>query len=271
MQVVPHVTDAIQEWIERVAHIAVDGRDGPADVCVIELGGTVGDIESMPFIEALRQVRPHSPRVWRSLQCCSPSETGRAHGAQFQFKVGPGNFCCVHVSLVPVLGVVGEQKTKPTQHSVAVLRSLGLSPHLLACRSQEPLSDAVRAKLVSLPPRLRVLCEGSKAGALPDLGALRAGALLSGSNKPRAQHVRCVKHLARAAGAGGPGRARVSVQHPEAGRLRQYESDRRAAASCVLCRQSCSRLAPPDHALSRPGAQAGAPRSPSAGTGWPSA
>ncbi|KAK9835134.1 hypothetical protein WJX81_000361 [Elliptochloris bilobata] len=120
VQVVPHVTDAIQEWIERVAHIPVDGRDGPADVCVIELGGTVGDIESMPFIEALRQ---------------------------FQFKVGPGNFCCVHVSLVPVLGVVGEQKTKPTQHSVAVLRSLGLSPHLLACRSQEPLSDAVREKL----------------------------------------------------------------------------------------------------------------------------
>ena len=67
--------------------------------------------------------------------------------AQFQFRVGPGNFCCVHVSLVPVLGVVGEQKTKPTQHSVAVLRSLGLNPHLLACRSQDPLSTAVRDKL----------------------------------------------------------------------------------------------------------------------------
>ena len=67
---------------------------------------------------------------------------------QFQFRVGPGNFCCVHVSLVPVLGVVGEQKTKPTQHSVAVLRSLGLNPHLLACRSQDPLSPAVRDKLV---------------------------------------------------------------------------------------------------------------------------
>lgn len=67
---------------------------------------------------------------------------------QFQFRVGPGNFCVVHVSLVPVLGVVGEQKTKPTQHSVAVLRSLGLNPHLLACRSQDPLSTAVRDKLV---------------------------------------------------------------------------------------------------------------------------
>lgn len=58
VQVVPHITDAIQDWIERVAHIAVDGRDGPPTVCVIELGGTVGDIESMPFIEALRQVKP---------------------------------------------------------------------------------------------------------------------------------------------------------------------------------------------------------------------
>ncbi|KAK9865101.1 hypothetical protein WJX84_004859 [Apatococcus fuscideae] len=120
VQVVPHITDAIQDWIARVAAVPVDGRDGHPDVCVIELGGTVGDIESMPFIEALRQ---------------------------FQFRVGPGNLCCVHVSLVPVLGVVGEQKTKPTQHSVAVLRSLGLNPALLACRSQEPLADSVRQKL----------------------------------------------------------------------------------------------------------------------------
>ena len=59
-----------------------------------------------------------------------------------------GNFVCVHVSLVPVIGVVGEQKTKPTQHSVAVLRSLGLNPALLACRSSEPLQDSVREKLV---------------------------------------------------------------------------------------------------------------------------
>lgn len=66
-------------------------------------------------------------------------------------QVGPNNFICVHVSLVPVLGVVGEQKTKPTQHSVAVLRSLGLSPHMLACRSSEPLGDSVREKLVASP------------------------------------------------------------------------------------------------------------------------
>ncbi|KAG9448064.1 hypothetical protein H6P81_014192 [Aristolochia fimbriata] len=120
VQVVPHVTDAIQEWIERVAMIPVDGQEGPADVCVIELGGTIGDIESMPFIEAL---------------------------AQFSDRVGPGNFCLVHVSLVPVLNVVGEQKTKPTQHSVRGLRGQGLSPNILACRSAKPLEENVKEKL----------------------------------------------------------------------------------------------------------------------------
>ena len=191
VQVVPHITDAIQDWIERVAGIPVDGRDGPPDVCVIELGGTVGDIESMPFIEGLRQVCPVYSIIYITLctfvfggsksfqePFCSfgpphtkEHEYGRTRwcllhasvgilrfllrsglcvaGVQFQFRVGPSNFCVVHVSLVPVLGVVGEQKTKPTQHSVAVLRSLGMNPHLLACRSQEPLSPAVRDKLVS--------------------------------------------------------------------------------------------------------------------------
>jgi CTP synthase (UTP-ammonia lyase) len=96
LQVVPHITDAVQDWIERVAHVPVDNSARVPDVCVIELGGTVGDIESMPFVEALRQ---------------------------FQFRVGKDNFCLIHVSLVPVLGVVGEQKTKPTQHSVQVRHS----------------------------------------------------------------------------------------------------------------------------------------------------
>ncbi|XP_028781946.1 CTP synthase isoform X2 [Neltuma alba] len=120
VQVVPHITDAIKDWIESVAVIPVDGKEGPADVCVIELGGTVGDIESMPFIEALRQL---------------------------SFSVGSDNFCLIHVSLIPVLGVVGEQKTKPTQHSVRELRALGLTPHLLACRSAEPLLDNTKDKL----------------------------------------------------------------------------------------------------------------------------
>ncbi|XP_062206372.1 uncharacterized protein LOC133908389 isoform X3 [Phragmites australis] len=136
VQVVPHITDEIQDWIERVAVNPVDGEEGPPDVCVIELGGTIGDkifsshndsgildagdIESMPFIEAL---------------------------GQFSYRVGPGNFCLVHVSLVPVLNVVGEQKTKPTQHSVRGLRGLGLAPDVLACRSTEPLEEHVKAKL----------------------------------------------------------------------------------------------------------------------------
>ncbi|KAJ6822473.1 CTP synthase-like isoform X1 [Iris pallida] len=120
VQVVPHITDAIQEWIERAAQIPVDGKDGPADVCVIELGGTIGDMESVPYIEAL---------------------------GQFSYHVGSGNFCLVHVSLVPVLNVVGEQKTKATQHSVRRLRGHGLTPNILACRSTSPLDENVKQKL----------------------------------------------------------------------------------------------------------------------------
>ena len=120
VQVVPHITDEIQDWIERVASIPVDGNGDQPDVCVVELGGTVGDIESAPFIEALRQ---------------------------FQFRVGKENFVLVHVSLVPVVGVVGEQKTKPTQHTVKELRAAGLSPDFLVCRSEEPLEDATKEKL----------------------------------------------------------------------------------------------------------------------------
>jgi len=120
VQVVPHVTDAIMDWIERVAHVPTDGLDGPPDMCVIELGGTVGDIESMPFIEALRQ---------------------------FQFRVGRENMCFFHVSLVPIIGVVGEEKTKPTQHSVQQLRAVGLTPDFLVCRSGQPLSASTKRKL----------------------------------------------------------------------------------------------------------------------------
>ena len=86
-------------------------------MCVIELGGTIGDIESMPFVEALRQ---------------------------FQFRVGRGNICFLHVSLVPLMG---EQKTKPTQHSVQQLRSLGLSPDFIMCRSKNKLEEATKQKI----------------------------------------------------------------------------------------------------------------------------
>jgi len=120
VQVIPHITDSIQDWIEDVAQRPADDSGEVPDVCVIELGGTVGDIESAPFIEALRQ---------------------------FQFRAGPENVCFVHVSLVPVIGVVGEQKTKPTQHTVKELRSLGITPDMLVCRSERPLEEDVRNKL----------------------------------------------------------------------------------------------------------------------------
>tara|TARA_B100000614_G_scaffold64060_2_gene56759 strand:+ start:21551 stop:23224 length:1674 start_codon:yes stop_codon:yes gene_type:complete len=122
VQVVPHITNEIQEWIERVAHVPADGSSETPDACVIELGGTVGDIESAPFIEALRQ---------------------------FQFRAGKGNICFVHVSLVPVMGPVGEQKTKPTQHTVKELRGLGIIPDILVCRSEKPLDSETKSKLAA--------------------------------------------------------------------------------------------------------------------------
>tara|TARA_Y100000766_G_scaffold283734_1_gene300156 strand:- start:226 stop:1869 length:1644 start_codon:yes stop_codon:yes gene_type:complete len=122
VQVIPHITDEIQNWIERVAHMPADGVDGAPDACIIELGGTVGDIESAPYIEALRQ---------------------------FQFRVGRENVTFVHVSLVPVMGPVGEQKTKPTQHSVKELRGLGITPDILVCRSTEPMTEETKEKLAA--------------------------------------------------------------------------------------------------------------------------
>jgi CTP synthase len=119
VQVVPHVTDAIQAWIHRVANLP--GPDGLSpEICVIELGGTVGDIESMPYVEALRQLR---------------------------YNIGDSNFCSVFVSLVPELGPVGEQKTKPTQHGVKNLSSMGLSPQLIVCRSERPLLPETKRKI----------------------------------------------------------------------------------------------------------------------------
>jgi len=128
VQVVPHVTNAIQDWIEDVAKTPVNGA--APDAVVVEMGGTVGDIESAPFIEALRQ---------------------------FQFRVGRENFLLIHVSLVPVVGSVGEQKTKPTQASVRDLRGLGLSPDIMACRSTAPLEPSIIDKIAmfcQVPPEL---------------------------------------------------------------------------------------------------------------------
>ncbi|MGB0727480.1 MAG: glutamine hydrolyzing CTP synthase [Candidatus Poseidoniaceae archaeon] len=122
VQVIPHITDAVMDWIETVAHQPSDDSGLEPEVCIIELGGTVGDIESAPYIEALRQ---------------------------FQFRVGRDNVTFVHVSLVPVMGPVGEQKTKPTQHTVKELMGLGITPDILVCRSSAPLNPETRAKLAA--------------------------------------------------------------------------------------------------------------------------
>lgn len=118
VQVVPHITDCIQEWIEEVANIPVDKSGEAADICLIEVGGTVGDIESSVFLEALRQ---------------------------FQFRVGYENFCLCFVSLVPILS--DEQKTKPTQHGTRDLRSVGLSPSVIFCRCPQPLDQSTKQKI----------------------------------------------------------------------------------------------------------------------------
>lgn len=119
VQVVPHITNAVQEWVEKVALTPLQDNNA-ADVCIIELGGTIGDIESMPFVEAFRQ---------------------------FQFRVGRDNFCVIHVSLVPQPGSKGEQKSKPTQNSVRELRGLGLSPDFIFCRGKKPIQEAVKNKV----------------------------------------------------------------------------------------------------------------------------
>ncbi|MBA3303765.1 MAG: CTP synthase [Actinomycetota bacterium] len=116
VQVIPHITDEIKRRIRRLAADDVD-------VVITEVGGTVGDIEILPFLEAIRQ---------------------------FRLDVGRDNVGYVHVTLVPFIGPSGEQKTKPTQHSVTELRSRGIQPDAIVCRSEAPLSDALKRKISDL-------------------------------------------------------------------------------------------------------------------------
>ncbi|MCU1496926.1 MAG: pyrG [Acidimicrobiales bacterium] len=127
VQVIPHITDEIKRRITRLT-----GPD--VDVVITEVGGTVGDIEILPFLEAIRQ---------------------------FRLDVGRDNVCYVHVTLVPFIGPSGEQKTKPTQHSVTELRSRGIQPDAIVCRSEAALSDALKRKISNLcdvDPRAVVNC-----------------------------------------------------------------------------------------------------------------
>ena len=114
VQVIPHVTDEIRSRIQRLE------KEQGGDVTITEIGGTVGDIEGLPFLEAIRQ---------------------------FQLEVGPENVVIMHVTLVPYIKAAGELKTKPTQQSVAKLREIGLQPQVLLCRTEKPLDLEVRQKL----------------------------------------------------------------------------------------------------------------------------
>ncbi len=113
IQIIPHVTNEIKRYINRNA-------DTGADVCLVEIGGTVGDIESQPFLEAIRQ---------------------------FAVEVGRENCLFIHVTLVPYLAASDELKSKPTQHSVKEMLSIGISPDIIVCRTEHPLTDDIKNKI----------------------------------------------------------------------------------------------------------------------------
>ncbi|HBM74669.1 MAG TPA: CTP synthase [Clostridiaceae bacterium] len=114
VQVIPHITNEIKQRVYRV------GRESNVDVVITEIGGTVGDIESLPFLEAIRQIK---------------------------YEVGRENVCFIHVTLVPYLRKAGEVKTKPTQHSVKELRGIGIQPDIIVCRTEKPLSKELKDKI----------------------------------------------------------------------------------------------------------------------------
>ncbi|MCX5592206.1 CTP synthase [Alcaligenes endophyticus] len=117
VQVIPHITNEIQDFIMRGAKAAYDGA---ADVAIVEIGGTVGDIESLPFLEAVRQM---------------------------SLRLGRNNTAFVHLTLVPFIASAGELKTKPTQHSVQKLREIGIHPNALLCRADREIPDDERSKI----------------------------------------------------------------------------------------------------------------------------
>ena len=126
VQVIPHITDEIKSCIRQGA--------GDAEVCLVEIGGTVGDIESLPFLEAIRQMR---------------------------FELGEQRSIFIHLTLVPYIGAAGELKTKPTQHSVKELRSIGIQPDILLCRSERVLPGGERRKIAlftNVPERAVINC-----------------------------------------------------------------------------------------------------------------
>ncbi len=127
IQVIPHITNEIKRRVGLVA------KETGAEIVIVEVGGTVGDIESQPFLEALRQLRN---------------------------EVGRENCLFVHVTWLPIIGATGEMKTKPTQHSVAALRSIGISPNLIIARADAPIDD-------SLCEKIGLFCDVEKGAVIP--------------------------------------------------------------------------------------------------------
>ena len=174
VQVIPHITNEIKARIKRAA------KASPVDVVISEIGGTVGDIESLPFLEAIRQ---------------------------FRREVGPENVLYLHCTLVPFIEAAGEMKTKPTQHSVNELRRIGIHPDVIVCRSHEELSQEIKDKIalfadvdirsvVASPGRLRRL---PRPGRAPGAGPRRA-------RRPAARDRRAAGRPRRVAGPDRPDR-----------------------------------------------------------------
>ena len=145
MQVIPHVTDEIKAAFRKVAD--------DVDVVIVEIGGTVGDIESLPFLEAIRQMR---------------------------LDLGPENAIYVHLTLVPYIPTAGEHKTKPTQHSVKELLSIGIQPDILLCRSDHPIAPELKAKIA-------LFCNVNQASVIsaPDVRNYLRSADVAGGGRTR--------------------------------------------------------------------------------------
>lgn len=131
VQVIPHITDEIKARVRRVA------EESCPDVLIVEIGGTVGDIESQPFLEAIRQLKT---------------------------ECAPGDCCYIHVTLIPYISAAGELKSKPTQHSVKELLSIGIQPDILVCRSDRPIPESMKAKIA-------LFCNVSQDNVIENLNA----------------------------------------------------------------------------------------------------
>ena len=201
VQVIPHITNEIKARIRSVAE-ATD-----TDVVITEIGGTVGDIESQPFLEAIRQ---------------------------FRREVGPENVIYLHVTLVPFIDTAGELKTKPTQHSVNELRRIGIHPDVLVCRSTESLPREIREKIALFADVDvdAVITNPDVLGRLPR-PARAAGAGARRARLPQARHRRAAGRARRVAGA--------HRAHQRAQGIRSRSRSSASTSSCTTRTSRCTR------------------------------